>query len=75
MEEDLICVQPIDVWVRKIASKAKIIDDPEEKDEIVRKNIVEACLDSGVSVIKFNQGAWYLGHNSFDILIDNLERI
>jgi len=63
------------VWVRRIASRVKIIEDPEDSDEIVRTKIVDACSSSGVSAIKFNQGAWYLGHNSFDVLIENLERV
>jgi hypothetical protein len=74
-EEDLVCLQPIDVWVRRVASKAGIINDSEKDEELIRKNIIEACSKVEVSAIKFNQGAWYLGHNSFEVLIDNLERI
>lgn len=73
-EEDLIYLQPIDVWVKKVALKVEIINKGENETEI-RKNIVGACLKSGVSPTKFNQGAWYLGSNSFDILIDNLKRL
>jgi len=28
-----------------------------------------------VDPIRFNQGAWYLGSHSFDVLLDNLGRI
>jgi hypothetical protein len=39
---------------------------------LIRKNVVEACSKAEVSAIKFNQGVWYLGHNSFDVVIENL---
>lgn len=74
MEEDLVCLQPIDVWVRRVANKAGIINNENEKnEELIRKNIVEACSKAGVPSMKFNQGAWYLGHNSFNILMDKLK--
>jgi hypothetical protein len=73
VKADLICLQPIDVWVKRVALVAEIINKDEKNDELIRNNIVEACLNSGVSAIKFNQGAWYLGYNSFNILMDNLK--
>lgn len=74
-KEDLIFLQPIDTWVRKVALKVKIIDNIDEDDTIVREKIVESCLNLNLSTTKFNQGSWYLGYNSFDILIDNLDKI
>jgi len=74
-KEDLIFLQPIDTWVRKVAFKVGITDDINEQDSSLRKKIVKACLDLKVSTIKFNQGAWFLGYNSFDILFENLDKI
>jgi len=74
-KEDLIFLQPIDTWVRKVAFKIGIIDNINEQDQSVREKIVKACLDLGVSTIKFNQGAWFLGYNSFDIILENLNKI
>ncbi|MEM5799642.1 MAG: hypothetical protein QXZ43_03170 [Candidatus Aenigmatarchaeota archaeon] len=74
-KEDLIFLQPIDTWVRKVAFKVGIIDKNNEDDSIVREKIVKACLDLNVSTIKFNQGAWFLGYNSFDIVLENLNKI
>jgi len=74
-EEDLIFLQPIDTWVRKVALKVGIIDKNNENDSVVREKIVKACLDLKVSTIKFNQGAWFLGYNSFDIMLENLNKI
>ncbi|HLC54864.1 MAG TPA: hypothetical protein VJK07_04550 [Candidatus Nanoarchaeia archaeon] len=73
--EDLIFLQPIDTWVRKVALKVRIIDDIDEQDSSVREKIIKACLDLNISTIKFNQGAWFLGYNSFDIVIENLDKI
>ena len=72
---DWIFLQPVDTWVRKVSFKVGIIDDENEKDRIVREKIVEACLHLGLSPIKYNQGAWYIGYNSLDIVLDNLEII
>lgn len=73
-KDELKYLQPIDVWVRKVAFVTEIISDLKEKDKTIREKIVDACSESEVSSIKFNQGAWYLGHNSFDVIIDNLTR-
>ncbi|MFH1376844.1 MAG: hypothetical protein ABIH25_04370 [Candidatus Woesearchaeota archaeon] len=74
-KENLIFLQPIDTWVRKVALKVEIINNLEEDDISVREKIVKACLELNVSTIKFNQGAWFLGYNSFDIVLENLDKI
>lgn len=74
-KEELIFLQPIDTWVRKVALKVGIIDKINEDDSVVREKIVKACLDLNISTIKFNQGAWFLGYNSFDIVLENLNKI
>lgn len=35
---------------------------------------VEVCRDS-VSPIEFNQGAWYIGANAFEILIEQFDKL
>lgn len=62
--EDYCLVMPIDTWVRQVCDKLQIKPDAKE--------MVSACRENGVSPIKFNQGAWYLGARSFSILIDAL---
>jgi len=74
-EEDLVFLQPIDTWVRKVAFKVGIIDSIDEEDTIIREKIVKSCLSLKISTIKFNQGAWFLGYNSFDIILENLDKI
>ncbi|KKG18178.1 hypothetical protein EO98_19280 [Methanosarcina sp. 2.H.T.1A.6] len=71
--EDLVCLQPVDTWVRKVAYEVGIINKLDERDENVREKIVDACSELGVSTIEFNQGAWYLGYNSFKLLIKKLK--
>ncbi|WP_440953562.1 hypothetical protein [Methanococcoides sp. FTZ1] len=73
--DQLKVIQPIDVWVKKVAQTIGIIEDEDENPEIIRDAIFDACQKADVSVIKFNQGAWYLGAKSFDVLIDNLENL
>ncbi len=74
-EEDLVFLQPIDTWVRKVAFKVGIIDNLDEDESIIREKIVKTCLSLKISTIKFNQGAWFLGYNSFDIVLENLNKI
>jgi hypothetical protein len=72
--EDLMLLQPVDVWVRKVAQKTGIINYG-ASDEEIQKSILLVCQKAGVSALRFNQGAWYLGKNAFDIVIDNLNNI
>jgi hypothetical protein len=62
--EDYYYVLPVDTWVRKVADKLGI--------EANAKAIAIACQQNGVSPIKFDQGAWYLGSHSFSELLDML---
>jgi hypothetical protein len=65
------CLQPVDVWVRRIARKAEIAG-PSDSDLAIRGGISKTCRDEGVSPIDFNQGAWYMGYNSFGLLLERL---
>lgn len=73
-KEDLELLQPIDTWVRQLSIKIGLVEN-NANDELIRKKIVEACLNANVSNIKFNQGLWYIGSNAVDILLENLEKI
>lgn len=64
---------PVDTWVHRVADELGIVetDGPDwTKDS---EAIVDECPD-GTSPIEFNQGAWYLGANAFDVLMDYLLR-
>ena len=58
-----------------MAYQIGLIKKMDEKDFIVRNEIVNACNELGEPSIKFNQGAWYLGANSFEIVMRNLDKI
>lgn len=62
--EDYYYVIPIDIWVRRIAEKLGIEADA--------KAIATVCQQNGVSPVRFDQGAWYLGSHSFSVLLDML---
>ncbi len=72
--EDMKFFQPIDTWVRRVAAKIGIVEDNDKEHEI-REKIVKECLEAKVSPIKFNEGAWFIGHNSFQLIIQNLDTI
>ena len=69
-----IYVQPIDTWVRQVAIEIGLASK-NDKDNIVKKAITDACHKFSVDPIRFNQGAWYIGSNSFKIVIDNLTKL
>jgi len=64
-------LQPVDTWVRQIAGRLNI----EPGQHGLAAALAQACQEAGVDPIRFNQGAWYLGAHSFDLLLENLERI
>jgi len=65
------CLQPIDVWVRKIAIHLELAEQGADDDRI-REAIVAACRKAGISALQFNQGAWYAGSHAFDLLLERL---
>ena len=65
-----IFLQPIDKWVRYIAMKIGIWEFQSEMK--LRRMIVERCRRVGQSAIRFNEGAWYIGSHSLEILLELL---
>lgn len=66
-DEDYVFVQPIDTWVWKIS---KEIGLSAKNPEDMKKVIVDWCLVNGVNPIKFNQGLWYLGTHSLELILN-----
>lgn len=78
-KDDLIYFLPIDTWIKKVSIKAGIIKN--DKINLTKKNInyirketVKKCNQASVNPLLFNLGCWYLGSNSFDLLIDLLKK-
>lgn len=70
--EDLQYLQPVDVWVKKLILKIGIVNETATNEQI-RKAIVNFCKEQHCSPLKFNQGSWYAGYYSFDLLLENLK--
>lgn len=78
-----IYLQPIDTWVVQVLKKLNIVQNEVKNSSIngnidflktVREAIIKHCDDAKVSSIEFNQGAWYIGFHSFEILFENLDK-
>jgi len=73
-KEDFYYLQPIDTWVHQVSKKIGIINEKEEKIyKGEAKDIVDFCWENKIDPIKFNQGVWYIGSNSLDVLLKLLE--
>lgn len=66
-KKDLIYLQPIDTWVRKISIKLKIINGKEDLLSIKRK-IINSCLKAKVDSSDYNLGAWHAGSKKIRII-------
>jgi hypothetical protein len=66
-------VFPVDTQVRKVVSTLGLVDTNASRNQIIDA-VLEVCQPD-VSPIAFNQGAWYLGANAFDVLMKNLESL
>lgn len=66
-------LQPVDTWVHKISKEIGLIE--KNKDKIYpneAKDITNKCLELGINPIHYNQGVWYLGKHSLEILLKNI---
>jgi hypothetical protein len=67
------CLQPIDVWVRKLAHRTGI-GGKDASDERIRQAIVDLCKSHRCSALQFNQGAWYVGRFAFGLLLERISQ-
>lgn len=65
-----IFLQPVDTWVKQIANKIGI--EETENEMKLRRTVVERCEEIRQSAIRFNEGAWYIGSHSLEILLAEL---
>lgn len=67
-------VQPIDTWVHRVSKSMEIV---KRKNIYTREpiDIVNVCIKYGVDPINYNQGAWYIGANSFKVLMNNVNKL
>lgn len=65
-ESGYLSMQPIDVWVGRLASTMGIASTYENTHRN-RRQIVRACLRAGVDPNRFNVGAWWIGTRGIPI--------
>lgn len=70
---DVLYLQPVDTWVRKLAMNIGLVGEG-VPDTQIQQAIVSLCQKHDVSPVLFNQGAWYIGYHSFDIVLELLAR-
>ena len=73
-EDAFIYLQPIDTWVHQVCRRHLRIltsENPSWKEDAPK--IVKHCLSLEISPVKFNQGAWYIGTHSLEILFEILQ--
>lgn len=63
---------PVDTWVKQIVHK---LGFPSNDNDKIKNYIVDTCNRKKLSPLMVNAGIWYIGFNSLDILLDNLENI
>jgi len=69
--DSLFCLQPVDVWVRRITRKLGIVTGiGSVSDAEIQRAIVSACGESKDAALRFNQGTWYIGTNSLHLLLE-----
>jgi len=66
---------PIDTWVRKFAKEYLVEGAKDPKDDEIKQKILKVCDDYGVSPAKLDQGIWYAGFNSYNVLIEILKQV
>lgn len=72
-EENLKYFFPMDTWIIQVCQKVGIIDNNKLKEFEVREKIISKCLDNDINPLLFNQGCWFVGYFSFDLLINLLK--
>jgi len=67
-------LQPVDTWVHNLSLRIGLIGEPKIYENEAT-DISNNCLELGVDPIRYNQGAWYLGTHSLEIVIQNLSKL
>jgi hypothetical protein len=60
--------QPVDTWGSQVLSRVGICSD-EDSNTVKLDKLLTACEKANVDPKMVNAGAWYLGKNTFDILL------
>lgn len=72
LDDELIYLQPIDTWVKKVSQEIGITEQKDPKK--IRHDIVNRCLEAKVNPQEFNMGAWLLGTYPYEMHMWRLNR-
>lgn len=64
-------LQPVDVWVRRLVARLGLAAE-DAPEEAIRAAIIDVCDAHSCSPLLFNQGLWYLGTHSLELLLERL---
>jgi len=73
-DEEYYFLQPIDTWVHNLSKRIELVDR-NKIYKVEAKDITDKCFKFGVNPIHYNQGAWYIGSNSLQVLLQNIDKI
>jgi hypothetical protein len=71
--QDFLFLQPVDTWVRQVSTNIGIISN-KDSDMTLKLNTLDICQKCNISPIEFNQGAWFIGARSFELILKLLRR-
>ena len=76
-KENYYSLQPVDTWVHQVSKNEKVglVGKDKEIYKGESRDITDKCFKLGVNPIHYNQGAWYIGYNSLQILLKSIDRI
>ena len=67
--ETMPLIQPVDTWVKRICNSIGIVS-MDDDFEVIRNKIIEYCHNAQVDPLDFNQGTWYVGSHSYDLVLE-----
>ncbi len=73
--DDYYYLQPVDIWVHRLSRKLGLVSREEIYHEKEARDITNRCFELGVNPIHYNQGIWYIGTQSLEILLKLLQDV
>ncbi len=66
--EIMSLIQPVDTWVKQVCQSIGIAS-MDDSIESVRNQIIMHCNSANVDPLDFNQGTWYVGYHSYNLVL------
>jgi hypothetical protein len=68
---ELKCFLPFDTWISRTCIKIGIGTETDNL-QILKEKMISTCKNFSINPLYFNQGAWYIGANSYTVLLSIL---